>query len=128
VTIYSWHSSISGYVTTIATYSESATEIIEWTTVTISTTTTFWSSTLGTYDRKPVEVRAIVPKWVPMKWEKETVYHTVQVYSPTLGHSVSVVYSYVATVAVIPSNQGSEIHTVAPSGANAAILFSEMND
>jgi len=63
-----WHSSVSAYVSTLATYSASVSEVLEWTTVTITTTTTFWSSTIGTYARKPVEVRAVVPKWVPMKW------------------------------------------------------------
>jgi hypothetical protein len=95
--------------------------IVEWTTVTITTTTYFWSSTLGTYVLKPVTVRAEVPKWVPVQWETQTVYETEHVYSPSAHATVTVTYAETVSVAYIPSNDAAYAST-------HAILLSQMHD
>jgi len=77
---------------------------------------------LNAYEEVPVTVRAIVPKWVPKKWEQETVYETVDVYSPTLHATHTAIVSHTVTVAVLPSSDSSVINT-----ANA-VLLSSIND
>lgn len=79
---------------------------------------------MNTYEEVPVTVRAIVPKWVPKKWEVETVYETLDVYSPTLHATHTAIVSHTVTVAVIPSNDQSVVNTAAPN----AVLLSSIND
>lgn len=108
-----WDSSISTYVSTVETYTESVIVTVEWTTVTITTTTYFWSTTVGTYVEKPVEVRADVPKWVPVQWETETVYSTA-------------VHGYeTISVAVVPTHDD---RYVSVSSYTAPVLISVMNE
>jgi len=82
---------------------------------------------LNTYVSEAITVRAIVPKWVPKKWQKETVYETIDAYNPTLHTTQEIVVSHTVTVAVLPTADNSVINTT-PVSAPHPILLSSIND